>query len=325
MYATLILKKEDIYCTNSKSILTAGSVSSAFFDKTGTITHYFRNAVGYYLQYSTLYSSVTSYDYFKIVESLRTIRKGDAVGNDILFSEAIACCHSLSKSSQDIEGDPLEIAMFKLSKWEISFDESDSIFNVTASIPSHSVAEAPYSIQVKAIYAFDNYIKRAGVVAYRMLSDSYIYYCKGDCASIKSICLPNTIPTEYDNIASAFISSGMSVISIAYKYTTGRPATRGSLESDLTFLGFICFQNIVKDSAISTIDELKSADIQCSLISGDNIWCSIKVGYKSHFLEQTDMIALCSLHESKLEWGMYYIGDLTSLMPAENIEGYSRH
>jgi cation-transporting ATPase 13A3/4/5 len=243
------------------------------------------------------------------------------VGNDILFSEAIACCHSLSKSSQDIEGDPLEVAMFKLSKWKISFDESDSIFKVIAPIPSDNCAESPYIIAVKTIYAFDNYIKRSGVIAYRVLSDSYIYYCKGDCASIKSICLPNTIPSDYDKIASVFISSGMSVISIGYKNITDELKSRSSLESGLTFLGFICFQNIVKDSAISTIDELQNADIQCSLISGDNIWCTIKIGYKSHFLRPTDMIALCDYQESKLQWCMYYLGDLTSLVSIEDIEG----
>lgn len=57
-------------------------------------------------------------------------------------------------------------------------------------------------------------------------------------------------------------------------------------ETDMVFVGFLLFENPMKKSTQSTIEELRRADVNTHMITGDNIYTAINVGYKSGILEE---------------------------------------
>ena len=62
---------------------------------------------------------------------------------------------------------------------------------------------------------------------------------------------------------------------------------RAEAESDLTFIGFIIFENKLKPSTAGVIDELTEAGIRKIMCTGDNILTAISVARECHLIERT--------------------------------------
>lgn len=70
----------------------------------------------------------------------------------------------------------------------------------------------------------------------------------------------------------------------------------------MNFLGFILFENSLKNNTRNTITELQNALVDVYMITGDNIYTSINVGYKSRILEEDDNVWICEYEKERLNW-----------------------
>jgi cation-transporting ATPase 13A2 len=63
--------------------------------------------------------------------------------------------------------------------------------------------------------------------------------------------------------------------------------TRKEAESDLDFIGFIIFENKLKETTEGVIDELHQAGIRQVMCTGDNILTAISVARECHLIDRT--------------------------------------
>lgn len=52
-------------------------------------------------------------------------------------------------------------------------------------------------------------------------------------------------------------------------------------ECELTFVGFLLFENQIKEGTLATIQELQLNSFETIMITGDNLYTAVNVGYAS--------------------------------------------
>jgi cation-transporting ATPase 13A2 len=96
----------------------------------------------------------------------------------------------------------------------------------------------------------------------------------------------STVPANYDELLSQYTHQGYRVIGCATKHVPklswvkALKLTRDQVESDLTFVGFIIFENKLKPTTTAVLKELSSANIPSIMVTGDNILTAISVSRK---------------------------------------------
>ena len=66
---------------------------------------------------------------------------------------------------------------------------------------------------------------------------------------------------------------------MGYKEIEDVDEDREQLENDLNFLGFILLDNPLKPESETVINTLRQKDIDCAMITGDNVYTGISIGY----------------------------------------------
>ncbi len=87
------------------------------------------------------------------------------------------------------------------------------------------------------------------------------------------------MPNNIDSIISEFGEKGYRIIAMAYKEGGSERLAKKKFEEGLSFLGLIFFSNDLKRGTRGVLSELLKNDIKCRIITGDNIYTSINIGY----------------------------------------------
>lgn len=61
---------------------------------------------------------------------------------------------------------------------------------------------------------------------------------------------------------------------------------REEVEADLEFIGFIIFENKLKQASAAVLDEIRNADIATTMVTGDNILTAISVARNSGLIDK---------------------------------------
>jgi cation-transporting ATPase 13A3/4/5 len=150
-------------------------------------------------------------------------------------------------------------------------------------------------------FEFVSQLRRSSVIVKDASSLETIVFVKGAPECIRHICLsesrecpiflpsgrltliPLSVPADYDELLNYYTYGGYRVIACATKilrpmpwYQLGR-MSRLDAESDLTFVGFIIFENKLKPSTTGVISELHAANIRSVMCTGDNILTAVSV------------------------------------------------
>lgn len=277
------LKGKNIFCIAPTRVNIGGKLDVMCFDKTGTLTedgldilgvHVSNNAQGRKeMVFEDMVSKV------KDLEKGKTIDKYSTNNNTYLLS-CMASCHSLRLIDDELLGDPLDAKMFEFANWNFEEDY------VTSSGASYSRvypnASTEGFVTVKE-YEFISSLRRMSVLvreAASHKSQDTIVYTKGAPEVMFDICLPETLPALYEELLHRYTHNGYRVIACAYKNIgkVGREyPERESVESGMTFAGFIIFENKLKKSTKPTLRSLNEAKIRTVMCTGDNILTAISV------------------------------------------------
>lgn len=337
-FALSRLKQRQIFCISPQRVNVGGKLDVVCFDKTGTLTEEGLDVLGVRVvhrpenrfsdiltQSSDVYPS-TSYERDPTVDY--------EVHKAILY--AMATCHSLRVIDDELVGDPLDVKMFNFTGW--SFEEGEHRSTGGDEEPDHklspSVARPPPGTQYgfdensttesppKAVelgvlktFEFVSQLRRASVVVRQFGSRSGSVYVKGAPESMKDICRPDSLPSDYEDLLGYYTHRGFRVIACATKtiqklnWLKVQKMNRTEAENDLTFVGFIVFENKLKPSTTPVIEELGRAGIRKVMCTGDNILTAISVArecglihktahcFVPHFIEGDSRTAL-----SRLSW-----------------------
>ncbi|KKA21856.1 Calcium-transporting ATPase [Rasamsonia emersonii CBS 393.64] len=225
----------------------------------------------------------------------------------------MATCHSLRLVDGELLGDPLDIKMFEFTGWtyeeggsansDQSSGKGDTIIPSVARPPAmgygHNelqndevgfpltlttpdiVSLPPFagSFQIRMelgilrSFEFVSHLRRTSVIVRQFGDNGASVFVKG----------APELPYDFDELLSHYTHRGYRVIACAAKYESKlswmkvQKMSREEAESNLEFLGFIIFENKLKQTTTHVIDELKRAGIRNVMCTGDNILTAISV------------------------------------------------
>ena len=293
------LMPKNIFCISPRTINVAGAVNCTCFDKTGTITE-------------------DGMDMWGVVPATRgrgwAAPERDVAqlpdNSDLLLG--LATCHELNIIGGEMRGDPLDEKMFSSTGWSLEMggageDQLDQLSMPYIRSPrteSNSIIQAA----PQRLFQFSSEVQRMSVIT-RVVEereDGFIeprtmVFCKGSPEKIQSLCLPETIPEDFDTVLENYASSGFRIIAIASKligFNNAKPTklnkmTRDQVEMDMEFLGLIIMENRLKAASVGVIKELKSASIRTIMVTGDNILTAVSVARDCGIIPPGEEIIRC--------------------------------
>ncbi|CAK80951.1 unnamed protein product (macronuclear) [Paramecium tetraurelia] len=263
------LEKQKIQCIKPDKVNVAAKVNICAFDKTGTLTELGLDVVG-----------------FRPIKGMGFDKKVQISECDEISIEGMATCHSLSLIDNEVQGDPIDLNMFLQTGWK--FTEKDITFQ-------------DKSLTLIRRFEFQAELQRMSVI----VSDHKLF-CKGSPEMIQTIC--QKVPENYKTILNRYASKGYRVIALAYReipkvlkseILTGK---RELFESQLVFLGFLIFENRLKELTSRTIRELKASNLKPIMVTGDNPLTAINIGQQCYILEQNQKIYLSQIKDQDIIW-----------------------
>ncbi|CAO0791257.1 unnamed protein product [Mucor circinelloides] len=263
------LRKKNIFCVDLPRILMAGKIQLFCFDKTGTLTK----------EGLEFYGAQPVVDSNNIVENRRNntvaeFGKHEELIEDIpyLMQIGLATCHAVTTLNGQFIGNPVDIEMFKSSKWQLS-DRSDYVDSLT---PANNPNAA---VHVLKRYEFVHARMSMSVAVLDSTTNKIHIFVKGAYEKIKDLSNPESIPADYDRVTANQARQGCYVLALSHREIDmdqipgGLEAfnhwTRDQMEENIDFLGLIIFKNQLKPDTAENIAELKRGDTRTIMITGD--------------------------------------------------------
>ncbi|XP_022702797.1 probable cation-transporting ATPase 13A3 isoform X2 [Varroa jacobsoni] len=323
------LAKALIYCISPRSINISGCINCFCFDKTGTLTE----------------------DGLDLLEVLPTdkrtaIRDPSALPYDHPLRLSMACCHTLTKIEGQLTGDPLDLKMFEATNFifeEPNVDDTNKFDMLTPTVVrpaelARDAAEAdfitkfgaadgpppPFEVGIIRELPFSSSLQRMSVITRVLGRKSLTVYTKGAPEIIAGMCLPESIPADFQKELSNYTEKGYRVIALATKvlnanFAKAQRLPREEIECQLTFTGLLVMENRLKPKTTEVIDELKRANIRSVMVTGDNVFTALSVARECHMIERhQDVIILQASvnaedNDATLSW--YYADVPQSIKP----------
>ncbi|XP_053650214.1 polyamine-transporting ATPase 13A3 isoform X7 [Cherax quadricarinatus] len=245
-YAQSRLKKQGIFCISPPRINVAGKTKLVCFDKTGTLTE----------------DGLEVWGVVEVKDNLMgtPVMNVSSIHYTSHLIAAMATCHSLTFLNGNLTGDPLDVKMFEATEW------------------------VPYEIGILRQFPFSSSSQRMSVMVRKLGEQHMDLYVKGAPEIIQSLCKPESIPDGLGPILTHFTVQGFRVIALAYRtlhmklsWHEAQKISRDQVEQDLTFVGLLILQNMLKPETSAVIHQLQQANIRTLMVTGDNILTAISV------------------------------------------------
>ncbi|KAF6029314.1 ATP13A2 [Bugula neritina] len=272
VYAQRRLKTAGIFCISPPRINLCGKLKLFCFDKTGTLTE----------DGLDLWGMVPA-----LSEGLHQVYHDSGQLPRGPFISAMATCHSLTRMGGELNGDPLDLKMFEATHWtleEPGEDTSrfDTIMPTVVRPPEGREPtvemfpgiESPYEIGIVKQFTFSSSLQRMSVITRTLGKDFMELYAKGAPEKITSLCLPQTIPSDFAEVLKGYTMQGFRVIALAHKplhdlsWIQAQRVTRDQVEVDMTFTGLLIMQNSLKPETTPIIKLLNEANIRTVMVTG---------------------------------------------------------
>ncbi|GMR37443.1 hypothetical protein PMAYCL1PPCAC_07638, partial [Pristionchus mayeri] len=302
--ANMRLRKKNIFCISPSVINTCGATNVVCFDKTGTLTE---DGLDFHRARALTKRSSGKVPLFTPeASSLEGETHGDLI-------KAIACCHSLTRIDGVLTGDPLDLILFEQTRWSLTEgsdgmaeDENyDSIQPMLLRPPNMHPTYGGCTVLRQ--FPFSSSLQRMSVIVQAPheadSAHDMTLYVKGSPEMIRSLCHPETIPMDFDDVIAGYARHGFRIIAVAradveLTYAKAHKVPREEVEHDLELLGVIVLENRIKPQTTGVIQQLSKADIRSIMVTGDNLLTATSVARESGILSPNKKVyALEHTHE----------------------------
>ncbi len=261
-------------------INVAGRVKMMCFDKTGTLT---RDSLDLYgVRPVSNASGRVKFDNLASENIHQGLNSSNEKGLSHRMLELMATCHCLTYVRGAVAGDPLDLKMFEAAGWELKETEgaigkATNLSTVSPPLNTSSAASGYYRsasrIEVIKRFEFVAKLQRMSTIIKDPLETQQRVYVKGSPEVISTLCRPETLPDDFSRTLLIYTQSGLRVIACATRtieedITPDSQVERESYENNLEFLGFLVFENKMKEITPSVIAKLKKADIDTMMLTG---------------------------------------------------------
>lgn len=311
------LRRKQIYSLFLDKINQAGRVKLVCFDKTGTLTQNLLNFRGVLPIYNTdedwdakvseaeLAEQFVSFSQFYTgMEQFETENTISPYNRNSLLYECMACCHNLELHNGELIGDPIEIQLFNQTAFSFESRAQDGGEHATVICPDeffiNKMKLDPSSRYViEHTFDFTSERKRMSVIV--SFNGKRKVLMKGAPEVIKSLCFSQNLPFNYDEELAEFTEQGFRVIALAYRDIDTEAVTE-DLERGVRFIGFVVFENPLKDESKETIATLTRCGVRSTIVTGDNLLTAMSVGISLRLFNFTSRVFIATLVDDEVSW-----------------------
>ena len=291
IYALARLKKKEIFCISPQRINVCGKIKCACFDKTGTLTE-------------------DGLDFWGVVPAGGEPVHEPRVLGVTPLTIAMSCCHTLTLINGQLVGDSVDINMFRATGWEFEEpqEETNRFDLLVPALVRAPASVCSFEAGILHQYPFSSELQRMSVVVKSLREDqpeNLVLYAKGSPEIIASLSLPESLPTDFNQVLALYTNKGLRVLAFAYKEVTVpwhkiSRVPRQEMEQGLNFLGLLLMQNKLKPVTTNVIRELNTADIRSVMITGDNLLTAVNVAFGCELIRPRTEVFIISINESPL-------------------------
>ncbi|KAF9147252.1 hypothetical protein BG015_011143 [Linnemannia schmuckeri] len=316
-FAIARLKRSNIFCISPTRVNIGGKINCMCFDKTGTLTEDGLDVLGvqcpdsetgkfsemlsnvdemHHAPASVLEKSMALLFAMTTCHSVKSLN-GELIGDplDLKMFEFTqwtleegglgARTASVSESAQSGSGGNGIVSTVVRPPGGKQFNLDDMIakHNNTSQISDANEGGAFLELGIIRCFEFVSQLRRMSVIVKRLHSPGMDIFVKGAPEVMTDICIKGSLPQDYQERLSYYTHHGYRVIACAYKampalnFIRAQRLKREQAEADLTFLGFIVFENKLKPTTAPIIATLGNARIRQVMCTGDNVLTAISV------------------------------------------------
>ncbi|KAH7047823.1 hypothetical protein BKA57DRAFT_463445 [Linnemannia elongata] len=323
-FAIARLKRSNIFCISPTRVNIGGKINCMCFDKTGTLTEDGLDVLGVQCadvetgRFGTLLSRV---------EDLRAVPDSmQEKGTSLLFAMT-TCHSVKSLNGEligdPLDLKMFDFTQWILeegglgartsSVTEAAHNQSKGVaggivstvvrppgakqFNLNDVLTHHptemSESETFLELGIIRCFEFVSSLRRMSVIVKKLHSPGMDIYVKGAPEVMTDICLKESLPSDYAERLSYYTQHGYRVIACATKslpnlnFIRAQRVKREQVESDLTFLGLIVFENKLKPTTAPVIATLSNAQIRQVMCTGDNVLTAISVSKECGLIQSS--------------------------------------
>ncbi|KAJ8577303.1 hypothetical protein ON010_g1907 [Phytophthora cinnamomi] len=256
-FAMQRLQKRGIFCIDSRRVNSCGQVTCYCFDKTGTLTQEHLSFVG--------------------------VDDPKAVGVPTLsippqVKLVMATCHSLSEHEGELQGYPLELAMFNASHYSMEYINEKVKGSFIAMVTTTEDETSKYGVLKR--FAFDATHQRSSTIIEEVETKKRFVVVKGSPEAISAISV--STPADLQQKVHSYSADGYYCIGFGMKelVSSSTPIdtiNHEEVECAVEFQGVAIFKNELKPETRGMLDELAEAKIDVRIITGGNALTAIHV------------------------------------------------
>ena len=279
-----------------------------------------------------------AYNYYKQRKGKEKQHKDKNKDLNLFFVECLATCHCATYVNDNIIGDPVDVKMFESSGWTLHENSSEQEEKTSHNMIStfvrpgqeedlqekikkvkerqlgpnevdeiDRVMEEHYELGIVRRFDFMPKLQRMSVITKNVNENYYKVFCKGSPEKLRELCLPETIPENFNDTLNKYAIKGFRVLAMAFKtikmsYIQSQQITREKAESKMIFLGLLIVQNKLKPETQPTLNLLESAGLKMVMATGDNILTAISVSKECELIKKNSLVYSCEIEGNKLIW-----------------------
>ena len=283
-------------------------------------------------------NSSEAYNYYKQKRGKEKQHKDKNKDLNLFFVECLATCHCATYVNDNIIGDPVDVKMFESSGWTLHENSSEQEEKTSHNMIStfvrpgqeedlqekikkvkerqlgpnevdeiDRVMEEHYELGIVRRFDFMPKLQRMSVITKNVNENYYKVFCKGSPEKLRELCLPETIPENFNDTLNKYAIKGFRVLAMAFKtikmsYIQSQQITREKAESKMIFLGLLIVQNKLKPETQPTLNLLESAGLKMVMATGDNILTAISVSKECELIKKNSLVYSCEIEGNKLIW-----------------------
>uniref|UniRef100_A0A914C2A8 Cation-transporting ATPase n=1 Tax=Acrobeloides nanus TaxID=290746 RepID=A0A914C2A8_9BILA len=331
--AQMRLRAKQIFCISPSTINTCGAINTVCFDKTGTLTE---DGLDFNCVRAVFASGSDPNRKPEFGEEMEDFQS-DELPRDGELVKAVATCHSLTRIDNELCGDPLDLILFRKTAWIIDETTPDNQVEETArfdmlqptvlrSPVHHFGAESETELAVIRQFTFSSSLQRMAVIVHnpKEESRSMHIYVKGAPEMIASLCEPDTVPENYQEVVNEYAQHGYRLIAVASRnlkmsYVKAQKVKRELIECQLTMLGLIVMENRVKKQTVGVINQLNRAHIRTIMVTGDNLLTAMSVARECGIIRPNKKAFLLEATNNKSSTGKTLLSLRQSVSSSEEV------
>ncbi|NXV75888.1 AT132 ATPase, partial [Atlantisia rogersi] len=296
IYAQNRLKKQGIFCISPPRINLCGKIRLVCFDKTGTLTEEGLDVWGVVPLENNCFTP--------IIHEPRCLPAGP-----LLY--VLAACHAIVLLRGQPIGDPVDLKMLESTGWRLEMMEEEGDppafqqfrTKVLAVMNPPPEEEQPQDrkhqspVGILRRFPFSSSLQRMSVLAKLPGEASAHVYAKGAPEMVASLCRKETVPGDFSQVLRHYTTDGFRVLGLAYRplgtvstFEEALQLPRDSVESSLTFLGFLVMKNVLKPESAPAIRLLRNANIRPVMVTGDNMLTAVNVARGCRMVEPNERV-----------------------------------